>query len=374
MGKWLPQWRPARWHSIVTVPTSRSYLNKAAGVCPLCPLPGWKLTSACHLTFAASLIETAAGYPDDEPIDRRIFRALFDKVPGIESKFTEPIRPDTFRVRPTPWVLFAPVDSFSYLTRHLMQDYERLEVLLARDDADIGGLRLLEGRPEPDETPNGAEVLPLIPLNRSQCRAVQRILERCPLTVISGPPGTGKSQVVVSLLLNAWAQGKSVLFASNNNKAVDVVRERVERFESEFPIAVRAGAKQRQNIQEVLRRTLNMAATSAAGKGVNPADIAQRKQSLLQEHGDLSNALKLGLHQRIDELRKSALRAYGEYRSTLSDLKDREQALRARQQALGFGGQPIVRIEEALRDTCKWLDRIGDYRNSNCGVSYAPRS
>ena len=32
-----------------------------------------------------------------------------------------------------------------------------------------------------------------------------------------------------------------MLFASNNNKAVDVVLDRLVKFESEFPVAVRAG-------------------------------------------------------------------------------------------------------------------------------------
>ena len=40
------------------------------------------------------------------------------------------------------------------------------------------------------------------------------------------PPGTGKSQVVVELLASCALAGRPVLFASKNNRAVDVVRER----------------------------------------------------------------------------------------------------------------------------------------------------
>lgn len=48
-----------------------------------------------------------------------------------------------------------------------------------------------------------------------------------PLTVVTGPPGTGKSQVVVNILANCVANNESVLFASNNNKAVNEVQERL---------------------------------------------------------------------------------------------------------------------------------------------------
>ena len=70
------------------------------------------------------------------------------------------------------------------------------------------------------------ELLEILPLNTEQREAVKKGLSQ-PLTVITGPPGTGKSQVVTSLLLNAALKGKRVLFASKNNKAVDVVEARV---------------------------------------------------------------------------------------------------------------------------------------------------
>lgn len=372
-GGWMPQWRPLLYREIELRPNGSHF--------EVVPKEGsWSITPLLYSLFdrlevnvgesldefAARLIEKAAGYRrlEQAPLDRSIFRALFSEVPDSEAELTKEIRHDTFDVQPTPWVLFAPTSNFSALTRHLMRDYERLEALLTRNPEQIGGLRLLEDRPA-TWSANQADVLPLVPLNDSQRLAVQRILEERPLTVISGPPGTGKSQVVVSLLLNAWARGQTVLFASNNNKAVDVVRERVERFESEFPIAVRAGAKQKQNIQEVLRRTLNMASV-ISGEGAADVDVEKlrrRRRTLLDERRELQDALESKLPQRIDESRKTALRAYGEYRSTLASMADQERALEAEKAELGFEGTGVAMIEASVVETAGWLQRIQHFKD-----------
>ena len=47
-------------------------------------------------------------------------------------------------------------------------------------------------------------------------------------SVITGPPGCGKTQVILNILANALVKGKKVLVASKNNKAVDNVKERFD--------------------------------------------------------------------------------------------------------------------------------------------------
>jgi hypothetical protein len=46
------------------------------------------------------------------------------------------------------------------------------------------------------------------------------------ITVVTGPPGTGKSQLVVSAVANAWIDQETVLVTSTNNGAVDVAVSR----------------------------------------------------------------------------------------------------------------------------------------------------
>jgi hypothetical protein len=81
-------------------------------------------------------------------------------------------------------------------------------------------------------------VIEPVELTYSQLAAVRSALtER--LTVITGPPGTGKSQVVTAILASAAAQGRTVLFASRNHAALDAVEPRLEELSPTRPFMIR---------------------------------------------------------------------------------------------------------------------------------------
>ncbi|MGD9731677.1 MAG: AAA domain-containing protein, partial [Desulfamplus sp.] len=89
--------------------------------------------------------------------------------------------------------------------------------------------------------------LEIFPLNKVQ-REVVRFALNNPFTVITGPPGTGKSQIVLNLLANIYINGKTVLFASKNNKAVNTVIEKMESIKSGFCPFIRLGNKKEKDI------------------------------------------------------------------------------------------------------------------------------
>ena len=62
-------------------------------------------------------------------------------------------------------------------------------------------------------------------LNDSQEQALSSAATE-PVTVVTGPPGTGKSQLVAGIVANQWLAGHSVLVASTNNTAVNVAAKR----------------------------------------------------------------------------------------------------------------------------------------------------
>ena len=65
-----------------------------------------------------------------------------------------------------------------------------------------------------------------LPLDSSQHSTIMEVLDGKNV-VIEGPPGTGKSQTIVNLIVSAIAQGKSVLFLAQKLAALEVVQNRL---------------------------------------------------------------------------------------------------------------------------------------------------
>src|SRR5258706_6424336 len=81
-----------------------------------------------------------------------------------------------------------------------------------------------------------------------------------PLTVVTGPPGTGKSQLVANLIASAWASSQSVLLVSTNNQAVDVACARAQYIHT--GLVIRTGSKEnRDKARETLESLLSSSAS-----------------------------------------------------------------------------------------------------------------
>ena len=94
------------------------------------------------------------------------------------------------------------------------------------------------------------------PLNAYQEAAVDRAL-KSRISVVTGPPGTGKSEVVVAIIANAILNKQSVLFASRNNGAISVVQERVEKVLGQGKGFFRLGSDYDKDTKSIVRTLLN---------------------------------------------------------------------------------------------------------------------
>jgi hypothetical protein len=89
-----------------------------------------------------------------------------------------------------------------------------------------------------------AGMISIMPSNYEQAQAVGLSLRHAGgLQVVSGPPGTGKTQVIQNFIANAAHERKTVLLASKNNKAVDVVVDKLNGGIFDFPLIFRTGNK-----------------------------------------------------------------------------------------------------------------------------------
>lgn len=72
--------------------------------------------------------------------------------------------------------------------------------------------------------------------NASQKLAVETTL-RNSISIVEGPPGTGKTQTILNIIANLIVQNKTVAIVSNNNTAVFNVREKLEKYGYEMIVA-----------------------------------------------------------------------------------------------------------------------------------------
>ncbi len=90
------------------------------------------------------------------------------------------------------------------------------------------------------------EVQPL-PLTPAQAAIVDSA-RSAPLTVVTGPPGTGKSYTIAAIMLDAMLNGQTVLLASQMEKAVEVVAKNVENRAGPLSVARSGGRKTQREL------------------------------------------------------------------------------------------------------------------------------
>jgi len=120
---------------------------------------------------------------------------------------------------------------------NLLQDLDELK---KKNDLEETSLAYLLKRESTSSIENRTLILPF-QANEYQIKAIQSVFDNA-LTVITGPPGTGKSQFIMNLLINILHYKKSVLFVSHTNEAVNVVSDKLN---DDFKnIIIRTGRKE----------------------------------------------------------------------------------------------------------------------------------
>lgn len=170
--------------------------------------------------------------------------------------------------------VLLPRVSNSALIRNLAKDLGEVAAGGRGPDKRKGAAAAMFGRTLPETVTECVDPGPTVGQSSvQQDRAVHSAMTN-PLTVVTGPPGSGKSQVVLNTVAAAVCRGETVLIASKNNKAVDVVVERLRATAPLCPVVRAGAASQRQALAGEIDRLVGEAERSEPAQGLVDANDA----------------------------------------------------------------------------------------------------
>jgi RecA/RadA recombinase len=143
----------------------------------------------------------------------------------------------------------------------------------------------LLGKLQSEKQTNTVDFVYPFGFNESQKTAIDNGLKN-PLTIIEGPPGTGKTQTILNIIANAVMRNESVAVVSNNNSATKNVKEKLQQYQVDFIAAYLGSSENKAKFIESQKPLPDMAAWNIS--------LEERKeidQSLHNLYGTLSTML-----------------------------------------------------------------------------------
>ena len=185
----------------------------------------------------------------------------------------------------------------------------------------------------PDETLSATHshekdtcILEVLPLNIEQDTATNQALYS-DLTIVTGPPGTGKSQIVTNILINTAWQGKNVLFASKNNKAVDVVYDRVNNL-GKRPIMLRIGGNQyASHLAELINNLLSVNADISNREEYEYHEKAYKAKILLQSELKKKKDRYISLRNQVDHIEQKVCQIKNHLREFYGKINEKDVSI-----------------------------------------------
>lgn len=240
----------------------------------------YKITFKSHKTYTYNYFDVKIIEPSKEElfIDNRLdyFKSIADKI-GLKHTTDRGLR---FNILLKNYGIIEKVVPETILYSFLKGE---LPVKKKQKDSCIGAFFKII-RP----IKNNVKEFTIFPFgfNISQKQAVDKALDNY-LSVIEGPPGTGKTQTILNIIANAVIRDESVAVVSSNNSATKNIIDKLKKYEVDF---ISAYLGNTENKEEFIKS--QTAVPQMQGWELNEATIKKIKESLKQRYKHLQEKLE----------------------------------------------------------------------------------
>ena len=190
-------------------------------------------------------------------------------------------------------------DDFSFLSKQ----YNSLTQISPRSVLAM----YIEGK-EPKSQDGQVKAIFPFGFNISQKSATEKALNN-QISIIEGPPGTGKTQTILNIIANAIINNKTVAVVSNNNSATANILEKLARYEVEF-IAAYLGNK--ENKAKFFAQQ-NNTYPNMSKWDIQPEDYKKLRANLIDSQKQLNEMLTYRNRQAVLKQELSELQTEYEY-------------------------------------------------------------
>lgn len=130
----------------------------------------------------------------------------------------------------------------------------------------------------------GDDLCTVLDCDHTQVEAINAI-KKGKSIVLEGPPGTGKSQTITNIISQALYDGKTILFVSEKQAALNVVYDKLKKANlSEFTLELHSTKTNKKNVINELYQTLNQKKTLIDNKAYDILNESVGIENLLDDY------------------------------------------------------------------------------------------
>ena len=255
----------------------------------------------------------------------------------------------------------AVIGNFPQGESSLVKDYEELIALSNDNRLSLVGELIApldleldhDGEPlstEPDPNQD-LDILTLLQADGSQEEILKEARFRKGL-VVHGPPGTGKSQVIVNLITDALHQEKKVLVVCKKPAALDVVYQRLDSLGLSNHVAlVHDEKKDREKLYAQIGAVLDQ----------NQVSFENARNQLIAVSNKLNTQEELlnSIAEALYEYQSFGLRLYDLY-GMAKPVEDTNQMIDLNEILPSLNKDILMDVSEKVYTYAEWFDRFGD--------------